>query len=1674
MQTVPRFFYSMASALLIISTMILSSCMPSATPKADKALSSTGTTGGTGTTSTNNPTFPLSGIFIQEGSTQTNSNLVLAVDFNDSFLIRGAELSTYLKTVPNTTRFCLVAKYTAYSRSLLVTAKAQSFTDFSKGTTEYYLQVEPSQLTSNQNDCLTPNLTSVLSAESPGVTINFDLQTVCSGCTTSATSESLRLFYVNGEAVPQLNLASLKLTISGGSSTSTGTSCIANSACVARGYSCCLQNQCVTDGAVKTGIDLLDAAFQIAQQDVLNNPSRFTSYPQYYYVCESTTPGDPDTGGSTVDPAYEAQVRLLEQTQLYNCLNPVQDEYSYCTVKYPSIKAQIQAGYIFGVKKDDINFASFMPAGFLNKNNITKVYYAGQVLYEEGESLVTPVNTNAIDIISTVNDDLTNAQSVKFKTTANVTGPDDNLYLSFRVDGTCEQLSSSLARCKKTYIQGITNTSSTYYHPSGNTFGLPSYADLTNYNVIVKLSELTVAQDDVWILNAGTKTIAFNQTVQPNQKVEITYYVSGATNVAGLTGYRKENQLSVNTMCGCDTSSGKCNLTPKKGTDGTTLIGYDCYYPSNTSETPPVNQTVYVSSRNIPHRYYDTGGISYDENYSQGSAQEGAEFKYVNGDTLKPNNLDLATKVGFNEIFGSMTQGSSTAARPAKMVRVKKDTTYNIYTNDGAFSSCTTCGNDYYSALQKIFPQNFYSTGGGYTPDNYTSSRINSTSLYRSDDLLFGRACFVPATMIPWTHKSSSVDVKTQRRNRLEAQHFLYANGYQRDWYGFDYGSMIGSFDGVTWFSIGNQRSIKAKSNRLYLAVNASFGDLNVDNSFNVTVSESSASSINNITSDSMTTGAECQQSHFCAKDDDCIRQLGYEYTCQNVSGIYTEWPVFDTNAQETIGSLRKTLSTIIGGLNGQNKRCVYRGKGASCHKDLNSTASTYNDSGLTGLLACSSNNYCQDVNSSARFNNRIARFANTPLAQNLIYDTNKMDTFGLGARILGRPFNFYGAETPNSTVISQLQISPSLTGAICVPGKEVSTSSTTYELLSKQTSSRPDSADKNYGVGRVYNISQSPKFYAACPATDSAGNYAQWLNRSLTATSDGLNELTITQNLSTKHFEVTPLTDIGIYNSTTPGALVTAQGYQRNACLRAPGASCFSDLECGSSDFIAAKFNNASGLDAIFNSKEIAYWKENLICGNPNFKYLNASLTKNPDFNIKDNKCCRDIGKTMTVGTQKIKGTSSTTFALDDDFNYCDPSLPVADQRSVAGYNKPIISSTRYSRVHTIYNQLTCNPLDGSKLKAPLAQVDNSISIPLDVSFILSQYKTIDTMNAKTCCTTHWVRNFDTNLGGGHTWERSKSQFFNKKIFRSLSWRPQDPTSYESGHNGDPAYLIDKPFECSPGEFDHASCEVENFTAAQEKAYLEWFGAFELAGIPQVVIPNQDTIFKKVLDNINNDLDTNNQTAVPAFPFPNLPVDQTLNIATSGNADYTESGITKLLSVASSTKFSTTVKKIFSEDQFNCCVPSGSEVPEGTTAEQCCTGNLANINGPLRCCLPDYTDVSMYLNRYVSSEGRGLSDSSYDTKTGYIKDPAIVLQKAANVCCSGKAAYGVAISNLHIPLVGGGIDPAAPKTRRFVYRDDSVDNNNETTPKSVGSLFEAGLKWNNHVYCIGKDDNID
>lgn len=1626
--------------MAVVTTMALfslTSCLPTETPP---SLDNGNLTDGTNTTNTyGEPSYPLSGIFIQEGAIQSATNLSVPVSFSDSFLVRGEVLSKYLRKLPNTTKFCMVGKYNytaGFDKFLILSAKPSSYTDLAAKTTEFYLKVEPANDVSNQNDCSTINLTNALYLNASSPSASYSFNQLCSNCSTAATSTALKLFFINGEEVPNLSFRNLTLTLSGNSS-STVNSCSSTAACTARGYNCCLDSQCVNDGALKPSASSLPG-FAAAQEDVRLNPARFLLYPQFYFVCENRPETTTSGSGSGGNPDYEAAVRVKELTHRYNCLNQVDGEFSYCTIKFTDASERIPgvfSGTTLGFY-DDVNFSTIntnLGTGDY-KNNIVKVDYAGKILYEFKS---TSLNDAAFTA-STHNDTLTNVQSVSVTSALPSNALDDNLYVTYKVDGTCEKIGATLGKCTKTYIQSSSDTFSTKWHDSSKIFLLPTYADLTS-NVVVKIGGTTVPEDaSTWSKSTSPNKITFSSSylLYQNQEIQITYFVSGTSNVSALLKMKTAIQTEVNSMCRCLTSQ-KCNLKPVYN-ETNSLVNYSCVYPSNEPSIPST-QTVAVTSKNLPHRYYDTNGVNYDESITGALPQELTAFGYTGNNVLRPNNA--SSYVGFNEINGSF-KADSGSARAAKKVSVKKDAYYDIYADSGAFSGCQTCGSDYYSSLQKIFPQNFVGVGGGYSPDKYESRRESSTSIYRSDDLAYGRACFVPATMLPWTHVAGTT-IQTQRTNRLNGQHFLFANGYNRDWYGFDYGSLIGSFDGVTWFSIGNQRRVKASTGKLFLAVNAYYGDLNVDNGFSVTISENANNTTTIPTHDTASDGAECQKSHYCSTDNDCFRQLGYDYACQSVSGLTTAWPTFDPLGSETIGSTTKTLASIVGGTNNVPNRCVYRGRGAPCLNDLTSLASgtlaTFNGSVNVGTLTCSNNNYCQTISSSTnRFNNRIARFASSPLTQNLATAASTpSDIAGLGARILGRPFDYYGTQVPPTG--STTNLSTNLVNAICVPGKDIVNSTRVFQLNSRSPSSRVESSDKIMGVGPTMSgTAANSKYLNACPATNELGKSMQNFDLSITDTL--VSQFAINQNISSNLLDLAPLNALNIYSSTADSQ-ISAVGYQRNTCLRAPGASCFSDFECAASPNIATKVKSAD-LSALLNTAEEKFWEEELTCGNPDFKYVSPN-NLNPNYDIKKNVCCREMGKTMTVYTQSDTSTH----------HWCDTATNTI---KVAGVTTTTSASSRYSRVHTGYDKMTCDPSAISSTKTFALSVA-APSSTVRMQQILNQYKTLDTVNQRTCCTQNWVRSFATENGGGHKFSRTKMQTLDKEVFKNISWNTQNST-----------IITDTDFECNADNYANSSCEIRSLTATEEDKYLTWAGSLELLGIPQVAVKTNDEIFQLVDD-------TQITNAVSKLPLAVVKsgVSTPIMTALAGNEDfYDASASESYYSAASYSKFDMTtggLKKVFSENEFNCCIPTNKEVPSNTTADQCCTGSLANVNGPLRCCLPDFTDVTVYLNRYVSSEGRGLPDSSYDPKTGYIKDPAqvkiLVAQK--NLCCSGTAMTGVAVSQLSIPIEGGGYKPASQlsTTRRFTYRSDAVDNNAETG--SVGSIFDAGVKWNNHVYCV-------
>ena len=176
-------------------------------------------------------------------------------------------------------------------------------------------------------------------------------------------------------------------------------------------------------------------------------------------------------------------------------------------------------------------------------------------------------------------------------------------------------------------------------------------------------------------------------------------------------------------------------------------------------------------------------------------------------------------------------------------------------------------------------------------------------------------------------------------------------NGYQRDWYGFNKGAVIGSFNGVNWFAVGGGRRVEATSSKLFLAINSPFSDMASSNDMRVSIITETGDNIaadydydpNLNDKDARNdAGATCRKYHQCENDADCVTQLGWEYMCADVLSMRTNLPTFDGKANEKSGEDNMKLSagasellTVKDFLPAGLESVVYRGAGAICQKDF-------------------------------------------------------------------------------------------------------------------------------------------------------------------------------------------------------------------------------------------------------------------------------------------------------------------------------------------------------------------------------------------------------------------------------------------------------------------------------------------------------------------------------------------------------------------------------------------------------------------------------------------------------------------------------------------------------------------------------------------------------------------
>lgn len=820
--------------------------------------------------------------------------------------------------------------------------------------------------------------------------------------------------------------------------------------------------------------------------------------------------------------------------------------------------------------------------------------------------------------------------------------------------------------------------------------------------------------------------------------------------------------------CGCvkTTLQDMINSCPKytytKVFNGSTLARIDCVTPQPEADpTPFQNLNVNVSSKTAPHRFFKTNGVASD---TPTGTQEGTPFSYLDSSLLFPDNGVF----NMNSILGQLGVSLSNA-RPATVINIDPDKTYFIGTTEGLYTPCPTCGKDSWFPSFTAFPLSFYGTG--MQAVGYTTKRAEYGSNLRLgnyEDTIFGRACFVPPTMLPFSHSEiSGAESQNQRLNRLKTQAFMYVNGYQRDWYGFNKGALIGSFDGVSWFAIGKGRIAKSTTNKLFLAINAPFADLAENNNHVVTVQEY----------DFMTTAAKydydfdlqatdsrqneagsCQKWHECSVDTDCVTKLGWEYSCVDVSQYKSKWPKFDVIGAKEISNDSRS-GTIYDFLNQEElsgsstKRCVYRGAGAPCQKNYD----TISNSNLKKALTCAPNFYCASLDTENTFNTEVARFG-APL-ENLIEPKNHL--YGQDALVLGRPKHYIvGSSLTNlnahndikQTLKSNLSLmNPSAATSnfgICRPGRKLpdgtlNSESKVTQHQSKDPSNRTDYISQIAGCNS--NLYDQNKRFSSCPIVGTDGNL---LNTYVAASnkvqarmqnSCGLESLESTAVTSSP---IDTLWEKSAFKmiegrSLASSDLVVEQTMARDACYRRAGSVCHTDYDCSPNKLMASVIDLIN--PALFgNAAERKYYEEYLVCGQAKDEPAVGSGTYN-DYDMTKNRCCREIGKTLTLYTEDTPGVPETSGLKSDHFGSFYPN-----------------DVNRYSRYANV---------DDARFTAPTART----SSPATGILKADQWKTISDSAGKTCCGGGFIRKFSD---GTNNWAKTDRLNLDVENFRCLNYK--------------------------------------------------------------------------------------------------------------------------------------------------------------------------------------------------------------------------------------------------------------------------------------------------------------
>ncbi len=804
-----------------------------------------------------------------------------------------------------------------------------------------------------------------------------------------------------------------------------------------------------------------------------------------------------------------------------------------------------------------------------------------------------------------------------------------------------------------------------------------------------------------------------------------------------------------------------------------------CYTPPvDALPTPFQNLSLPVNIRTVPHRFFRADdGTSVDDLSTlsgQSVLPEGTPFQYIDNssktdpDCSGTDGASGASDCSFNmnSILGQMNV-TLNQARPAQVVNLDYDQSYIISTLSGYYTPCPTCAADYWFQSFTAFPSS--QTGVGLTSISYSTNRSefgDNNTLGNYEDTIFGRACFLPPTMIPFSHNPSA-DLRTQRTNRLMTQAALFVNGYQRDWFGFNRGALIGSFDGVKWFAIGKNRRVIASTGKLFLAINAPFGDLadNTDLTVQVLLDQGNSTAPsydydpNLEPNDSeQGTGASCQRWHQCETDTDCITRLGWEYMCIDANNFKSKWPKFDVDANELENQeySAATFTRILqdGMPSGSKKRCVYRGSGSICKGDFTTNLS----SARQKMFACAPNFHCESLDNSS-FNKQVIRTPNS--ISNILY--------GRDADVLGRPEFYIEGQTALPQVVKNAIIASAANFTsetddigICRPGRKINQA--TYINQHKEADST-GRADYISQVGTCDSNATGSTRVMGCPIIQTQDDQTVAKGDLLFTLDSSVQNI---QNSCGKESQAVISSALSSLFSSIEGAplatvaSITTETLAADACLRRAGSVCHTDLDCSPNRLHQSTSFNY-GQEQFGNTEaEKLYWEENLICGQSAEKPFSTS-DNYYDYDMSKNRCCREIGNDFTMFTQGDPTTQNLNSNLNvTAFPYLNPS-----------------ATGRYSR-YAVVGATNSNSATAISNSAPYAQAP-IVSQSTGTVPKAYQWKSIHDTGSLTCCGGGWVRKF---ADGTSVWNDANRLKINPTKFQCLNYSYETPVANITNNN--------------------------------------------------------------------------------------------------------------------------------------------------------------------------------------------------------------------------------------------------------------------------------------------------